>query len=96
MANYVFSFRSPSGRTPTAEEEAEWGAWFQEIGSSIVDRGNRVGRVSALGASSTNKSDLGGYMVISATDLDAATVVAKGCPGLRHGGAVEVGEILDM
>jgi hypothetical protein len=34
--------------------------------------------------------------VINADDLDAAVIVAKGCPGLQHGGGVEVGAIIDQ
>ncbi len=95
MSSYVLSFRGHSGRTVTAEEEAEWAAWFQQIGTSIVDFGRRVGRVTALGTSEADGMALAGYVVISAGDLDEAAGLAKGCPGLRHGGAVEVGEAMD-
>jgi hypothetical protein len=96
MSNYVLSFRGQSDRTVTADEEAEWGGWFQQIGGSIVDFGHRVGRVSSLGTAQTDGTALGGYVVISAGNFDQAVDVAKGCPGLRHGGAVEVGEAMDM
>jgi hypothetical protein len=95
MSNYVLSFRGRSDRTPSADEESAWGQWFQEISSTIVDFGHRVGRVSALG-NSTREDVLAGYVVINADDLDAAVAVAKGCPGLQSGGLVEVGETVDM
>jgi hypothetical protein len=96
MSNYVLSFRGQSGRTVTADEESAWGQWFQEIGGSIVDFGHRVGRVSALGAGRADGNALTGYVVVAAGDLDAAVALAKGCPGLRSGGGVEIGETVEM
>jgi hypothetical protein len=96
MANYVLSFRGQSGRKPSAEEETEWEAWFQQIGASVVDFGHRVARSSMLGTGRSDGSELGGYVLITAGDLEEAVGLAKGCPGLRHGGAVEVGETVEM
>jgi hypothetical protein len=100
MSNYVLSFRSQADRTASADEEAAWGAWFQQIGSCIVDFGGRVGRVSSLGNTAgdagANPAVLSGYITIQADDLESAVGVAKGCPGLTQGGGVEVGEIVDM
>jgi len=95
MANYVLSFRGQRDRTVGADEEAEWGKWFQEIGGSVVDFGHRVGRVSALGTKGPGGDALAGYVVVAAQDLDQAVGLAQGCPGLRHGGGVEVGEAMD-
>ena len=96
MSNYVLSFRGRSDRTVGADEEAEWGEWFQKIGDSIVDVGHRVGRVSALGAGPAETDALSGYVVITAHDLNGAVALAEGCPGLRHGGGLEVGEVVEM
>ncbi len=100
MANYVLSFRGRSDRMADAEEEKAWGQWFEQIGGSVVDFGNRVGQVRSLGGSRSGtgagQDVLTGYVVISANDLEAAVAVAKGCPGLQSGGGVEVGETVDM
>ncbi len=100
MPSYVLAFRGRSDRTAGAGEEAAWGQWFQEIGGIVVDFGHRVGRVSALGSSGTDtgagRDVLTGYVVITADNLEAAVAVAKGCPGLQHGGGVEVGETVAM
>jgi hypothetical protein len=104
MSNYVLSFRGQIDRKVTADEEAAWGQWFQEISSTIIDFGHRVGRVRVLdedavpaGAVPPNGQEvLRGYIVISADDFDAAATTAKGCPGLQHGGRVEVGEAVEM
>jgi len=97
MANYVLAFRSQPDRVAAADEEAAWAAWFQQLGSAVVDFGNRVGRAHLIGGESASGAPggaLSGYIVISAADLDEAVAHATGCPGLRSGGAVEVGEIV--
>jgi hypothetical protein len=104
MSNYVFSFRNQSDRKVSPEEEAAWGQWFQEISSTVVDFGHRVGRVRVLDESATpagagrkdGQEVLSGYIVVRADDLDGAAAMAKGCPGLQHGGRVEVAETVDM
>jgi hypothetical protein len=95
MANFVISFRSPLNSEPAAAEEAEWTQWFGEIGGSIGDFGHRVGRVAGLGSSEGEPQALGGYIVVKADDFDAAVAMAQGCPGLRHGRGVEVGETIE-
>lgn len=95
MSNYVMAFRGQPGRRPSEGEEREWGEWLGQISGSISDAGNRVGQVRSLPSGAPgNETVLSGYVVITADDLDAATELAKGCPGLKHGGGVEVGEVL--
>jgi hypothetical protein len=97
MSNYVLSFRGRPDRTVGPDEEAAWGAWFAGLGSAIADSGHRVGRVQALGNSSgTSGTVLAGYIVVAASDLDTAVRLAEGCPGLKSGATVEVGEVVEM
>ncbi len=95
MPSYVFSFRSPKGRKPSAEEESAWMAWFESIGSSIADFGHRVGPGRLLGAAGGGSDELSGYVVVTVESLDAAATLAAGCPGLAQGGAVEIGETIE-
>ena len=95
MSNFVLSFRSQPDRNASPAEEAAWGEWFQEIGTKVVEFGNRVGDTSPLG-NTPSDSVLSGYVVVAADDLEAAVSLAKGCPGLQHGGGVEVGTIVEM
>ncbi len=96
MAKYVLAFRSHPDRTASADEEAAWGKWFGELGDTVADFGNRVGRAQMLGSASEPGNALSGYVVINADDFDAAVALAQGCPGLRSGGQVEVGETIPM
>jgi hypothetical protein len=97
MSKYVLAFRGQPGRTPAPEEEQAWGAWFGQVGSAIVDRGNRVGATRTLPAAlrgEPGSAVLTGYVVIDAADLDAAAKLAGGCPGLADGVDVEVAEVV--
>jgi hypothetical protein len=97
MANYVYIYRAPKN-SPSAPSEgavAAWTAWFERIGDSVVDRGAPVFDRSTLGNSPTG-TELGGYSLVRADDLEAAVALAKGCPILERGGAVEVGQLTDM
>ncbi len=97
MSKYVLSFRAQTDSKATADQEAAWGQWFQEIGSTIADFGSRVGQVRSVGnGASRGKDVLAGYIVINADSIDDAVTVAKGCPGLQYGAAVEVGETVEM
>jgi len=94
MTNYVLTFRAQPGRTPTAEQEASWPAWFSQIGTSIADMGNRVGQARSVGYQGERDDVLSGYIVVTAADFDAAVALAQGCPILQQGGSLEVGEIV--
>lgn len=39
---------------------------------------------------SSRTPSAGGYFLLAAADLEAALAIARDCPALRHGGAVEV------
>ncbi len=42
------------------------------------------------------KEVIGGYMLIAAKNLAAASRIAKGCPGYANGGSVEIRRIMPM
>ena len=97
MSKYVLAFRGQPDRTPAAEEEQAWGAWFGQLGPSIVDAGNRVGATRTLPAArrgEPGRAVLTGYVVVDAADLDAAATLAVGCPGLADSVDVEVAEVI--
>ena len=93
MTTFLFSYRMPKDYTPgRPEAAAAWTDWFEDVGGSLVDRGNPVFESNALGNCGTDTA-LGGYSLVSAEDLDAAVALAKGCPALAEGAGVEVGVI---
>ena len=97
MAKYVISYRAPKDYATGREDDmAAWAAWFQSIGEDLVDFGSPVRETIQIGECGA-KQRLRGYSVISADDLDAALLVAQGCPGLKDAGfGVEVGAVEEM
>ena len=92
MSAYLFTFRSPDHYAPDSGTFEEWSRWQLEVGARLMDRGNPAFAAAAVGADAASTT-LAGYSVIRATSLDAALGIARGCPLLRHGGGVEVGEL---
>jgi len=76
-------------------------SWQEKFQENLVDMGGRLGtgrlvtEPAADGPFVEVKELVGGYMIVSAKNLDEAITVARGCPGLvRPGSGVEVIEIL--
>ena len=104
MSKYVLAYHG--GSTPESESEqaavmTAWGAWFGALGDAVVDMGNPTGASTTLAADGSTAAGGGsnpitGYSLISATDLDAAVSLAKGCPIFASGGTIEVAEAIEM
>ncbi len=104
MPKYVLAYHG--GRRPeTPAEQAQvmdaWIAWFGNLGDTVVDGGNPTGAAKTVSADGSitdggGANPLNGYSLVTATDLDAAVGLAKGCPILSAGGSVEVAEAIDM
>lgn len=103
MAKYLLVYHGGSGMGSTPEEQAKsmeaWMSWFGSMGPAVVDGGNPVGRAWTIQADGTveggGANPAGGYSVISADSMDAALVLAKGCPIIAGGGSVELCETFD-
>jgi hypothetical protein len=105
MAKYLFAYHGGSGMAASEEEQQEimaaWGAWYESLGSAIVDGGAPVG-VAKTVASDGSVSDGGGanpltgFTVVAAGSLDEAVKHAAGCPIRDAGGSVEVAELIEM
>lgn len=104
MTTYLFAYHG--GTMTETEEERQavmdaWGAWYEALGSSIVDGGAPAAQARTV-SSDGRVSDGGGpnpvtgYTVVSASDMDEATAKANGCPIRDSGGSVEVVELFAM
>jgi hypothetical protein len=102
MANYLLAYTGGSMAQTEAEREAamaKWGQWFQTLGPAVVNPGNPLGAsasVAATGRDGAAKTGLSGFSIIAADSLDAASELAKGCPVLEGGGAVDVYEAIPI
>ncbi|MBI3745129.1 MAG: hypothetical protein HY264_01115 [Chloroflexi bacterium] len=98
MANYLLVFHG--GSMPESPEEgakvmAAWTDWFGKLGDALVDGGNPSSKsrtIAANGSVTDDASGPTGYSIIKADSLDAAVALAKGCPVLQGGAAVQVVE----
>lgn len=84
-----------------------WQDWMGSLAAQnkLVSSGNRLasegkvvkpGNVIVNGPFVELKEAVGGYIMVSAKNLDEAAELAKGCPILSMGGNVEVRAIVQM
>jgi hypothetical protein len=110
MPKYLCLQRSLPGGSSSAEKPSpaqmqdmyeKFNAWRAKFQGSLVDLGGRLGSGRLAlpdpapdGPLVEMKELVGGYMIVSATDLNEAIEIARQCPGLvRPGSGVEVIEI---
>src|SRR5215475_3418444 len=93
MAHFVLSYRSPRGHRPSPESADAWMAWFDSIGDQVVEMGKPIFERTSVGDCRSDSTDLGGYSILSARDMDEALALARGCPHLQRGGGVEIGQL---
>ena len=85
-----------------------WFAWMGELrskgqlqaGEPLQDGGKvltgKKGQSVTDGPYAEGKEEVGGYLIVTARDLDHAAELAKGCPILQNDGSVEVRAIRKM
>ena len=97
MPKYVFIYHQPEGYVPGTDgaATAAWQSFFEGMADSIADPGLPVSDRQTLGDVGA-ATQLGGYTVVEANDLDSATSLARGCPTLTRSGGVEIGELVDL
>jgi hypothetical protein len=66
--------------------------WMTDPGDALTPEGRVVTakKVVTDGPFVESKEIVGGFSIVQADSIDAAAVLAKGCPGLLTGGCVEV------
>ena len=83
------------------EMYARFGAWQEKFKDHLTDMGGKLGEGTLVGGDGAKDGPIalvkelaGGYMIVTADDLEQASEVARECPGLvRPGSGVEVIEI---
>jgi len=85
----------------------KWGAWMGGLkeNGQLVDglplNGDgkvveKAGEVITNGPFAEGTEVVGGYLIVTADDLNGAVEISKGCPIFEHNGTVEVREIMSM
>lgn len=108
MKNYLVLFREPDGRTDQHSDEeisahqANWKSWMETYGKAGNLAGGSGltlnGRVIKDGVVKNHVHQngteiVGGFLLLKAADLDAATAIARSCPIYEFGGYAEVREM---
>ncbi len=111
MKDYLFLFRGGMDGQLSPEElqkqNQKWTDWIGDLAKAgrfkageplskeaKVVRGSK--KVITDGPFLESKEVVGGYLIISANDLNEATEIAKGCPISETNGTTEVREIKPM
>ncbi|HSX15016.1 MAG TPA: YciI family protein [Candidatus Saccharimonadales bacterium] len=105
MKKFILLYNGPA--TPMEEmtkEQGEkvtkgWQDWMEKIGSALVDVGAPManGKVVVDDGSSGTATELNGYSIVEAEDMDAALMLVEGHPFLSDKSgkfSVEVFELL--
>jgi hypothetical protein len=104
MTDYLLLYRG--GQMPETDEDRAtvmkaWDGWFHELGPALKDGGNpfapgAAATIAPDGSVRAGAGPAGGYSIVSADSLDAATEMAKGCPVLQGGAEIEVYETFSV
>jgi hypothetical protein len=104
-SDYIFLFRGRNTSQSPAQMQktmAKWFAWFKELGANghLKDPGHPLANSGKVvsgkkktisdGPFAEAKDVVGGYIAVSAVDIEQAVKLSKGCPILAAGGSVEV------
>jgi hypothetical protein len=95
MKKFVFLYGPSSG--PENDSTAAWSAWFEEVGSALIDGGNPLGEgweVTGSGVVEVrSEHPVTGYSLVAADSLDAAKALAARCTLVEY---VQVYEAFPM
>jgi hypothetical protein len=104
MTKFVLLY-SGGSMPETEAEQAEvlkaWGAWYESLGSAVVDPGNPISvakKIDVKGDVSDGPVGvmMTGYTILNAESLDEAVEMAKTCPVLQGGSEISVFETFEI
>jgi hypothetical protein len=111
MPNFLYIFRGGGMNKQSPQELQQqmqkWAAWIQQLrqeghfkAGEPLEAGGKVvrGRKKAVtdGPYAEAKDLVGGFLLVEARNLDEATELSRGCPGLDVEGTVEIRPIASM
>ena len=99
MPKFILSYRSAKEYDTLADPGAlpAWATFLNEvIAPNVIDPGWPVFEPSAVVGEAGPSTELGGYSIVTAGDLEAAVSIAQRCPTIERGGGVEVGVLVDL
>ncbi len=103
MPQYMITYLG--GDKPSSPEEgkqhmAKYRAWLTSLGDSAVSPANPLKDTSTVNSDGTvtagSTTSMSGFTIIAADSMNAALLIAQGCPFLEVGGSLEVSELIQM
>ncbi len=103
MPQYFIAYLG--GDKPSSPEEgkqhmSKYSAWLSSLGDSAVSPANPLKNTSTVNSDGTvtpgGATSMSGFTIIGADSMEAALLIAKGCPFLDIGGSLEVSELMQM
>ena len=95
MSAYILLYRGPTSSVGASHEG--WPEWFARLGDALLDLGSPMVNGDAVVADGTSRaaSDLNGYSLVRADDLDAVRALVRDHPFLRAGpeNSIEIFEV---
>ncbi len=92
----------PETEEETAQVMKAWEAWYNDLGSAVVDPGYpfqpKAKSVSSSGAVSDAPAGMmaTGYTILQAESLDKAAKLAQSCPVLKGGADISIFETFEV
>jgi len=108
MPNYVVLYNAPVSASEQMENNdpemaaaamQAWNDWSAKVGSGVVDLGTPLGNGRRLtaGDAGAADSDVAGYSILHADDIDSAVALLDGHPHLQMpGSSIQVLETLEI
>jgi hypothetical protein len=109
MKSFMLIFRGGSDAMKMSPEESQqhmqkWFGWVGELqqkgiykaGEALMPTGKTVSRGNIItdGPFAESKEMVGGFFIVNAESIEAASEIAKSCPDLPLGGTVEVRDVV--
>jgi hypothetical protein len=98
MERFLFVYHGkPGADADTRHDLSRWAAWFDGMGSRVIDRGSlthsAVEVPRRLLGPKESASSLCGYSVVEAADFNEAVEIGERCPIFDEGGSVEIARL---
>ncbi len=109
MKSFMFIFRGGLDPQTASPEEMQqnmekWFGWVTALqnngtykaGEALLPSGLTLQKNNVVtdGPFAESKEIVGGFFIVNAESIEAATEIAKGCPDLSHGGSVEIRDVM--
>ena len=103
MPQYMITYLGgdkPSNPEEGKEHFAKYMDWLSSMGDSAVSPANPLKDTRTVNSDGSvtvgGITSMSGFTIIEADSMDAALLIAQGCPFLDIGGSLEISELIKM